>query len=306
MLIRYASKMSAETVDIPTNKILESVSETYLRECVENVSIPRHFHAQSQNNRWVAHWIMQQLQFYGYQTHFQGRFANILTLPPDNPKVPCILVGAHYDTVPQTPGADDNGSAIAALLVCAKAIADYAPQTPVCFVAFNREEDGLMGSKDFVTTFLPKNKLNIAHAHILEMVGYCQHTPNSQQVPPYLPVPIPHIGNFLGIIGNQYSNVLVDATLKQAKTYLPTFPVLGLKAYFGLEEVFTVLKRSDHASFWQAKMSAVMWTDTAEFRNPNYHWVTDTPETLDYTFLRQVTQLLIACVLNQSGRVGNA
>ena len=113
-------------------------------------------------------------------------------------------------------------------------------------------------------------------------------------------MPIPDIGNFLAILGNQYSNALVDATLKKAKSYLPTLPVLGLKTYFGLENVFTVLKRSDHAPFWHAKMSATMWTDTAEFRNPNYHWLTDTPETLDYTFLRQVTQLLIVCVLNQS------
>jgi hypothetical protein len=300
MLIRHASKMSAERVDIYTNKILESISETYLRECVDKISIPRHFQAQSRNNRWAAHWITQQLQSYGYQTLSQGKFANILTLPPDGSNTPCILVGAHYDTVPETPGADDNGSAVAALLACAKAIADYAPQTPVCFVAFNREEDGLMGSKDFVTTFLPKNKLKIAHAHILEMVGYCQHTPDSQQIPSYLPVRIPNIGNFLAIIGNQYSNALVDATLKKAKTYLPTLPVLGLKVYLGLENIFTVLKRSDQAPFWQAKMSAVMWTDTAEFRNPNYHWLTDTPETLDYTFLRQVTQLLIACVLTQS------
>ncbi len=299
MLIRHASKMSAEAVDINTKKILKSVSQTYLRECVETISIPRHFHAQPKNNQWVAQWITQQLQSYGYQTQYQGKYTNILTLPPDNPQTPCILIGAHYDSVPQTPGADDNGSAVAALLACAKAIAEYAAQTPVCFVAFNREEDGLMGSKDFVTTYLSKKKINIAHAHILEMVGYCRHTLDSQKVPSVLPLRIPTTGDFLGIIGNQYSNALVDASLKKAKTYLPAFPVVGLKVYFGLENIFSVLKRSDHAPFWQAKISALMWTDTAEFRNPNYHWLTDTPDTLDYTFLRQVTQLLIACILKQ-------
>jgi len=301
MLIRYASKMSAEKVDIHTAQILDSISETYLRECVDKIAIPRHYHAQPQNNQKIARWITQQLQSYGYQTQYQGEFANILTqLPPNHSQTPCILVGAHYDSVPETPGADDNGSAVAALLACAKAIAEYAPQTPVCFVAFNREEDNLMGSKDFVTTYLPKHKLNIAHVHILEMVGYCQHASNSQKVPAGLPIHISTTGNFLGIIGNKHSNALVDATLKKAKTYLPTFPVMGLKVYFGLEKFFSVLKRSDHAPFWKAKKSALMWTDTAEFRNPNYHSPTDTPETLDYTFLRQVTQLLIACVLTQT------
>jgi len=297
MLIRHAHKMSAQAVNIETQNILKSVEPTSLRQCVETLSIPRHFQEQPQNNQWVAQWITQQLQSYGYQTQYQGKYNNILTLPPGNPKTPCILVGAHYDSVPQTPGADDNASAVAALLACAKAIAEYAPQTPVCFVAFNREEDGLMGSKDFVTNYLSQKTLNIAHAHILEMVGYCQHSLDSQKFPPGLPISIPSTADFLSIIGNRYSNALVDATLKKAKTYLPNFPVLGLKVFFGLEKFFPDLKRSDHAPFWQAKRSALMWTDTSEYRNPNYHWLTDTPDTLDYIFLQQVTQLLIACIL---------
>jgi Zn-dependent M28 family amino/carboxypeptidase len=297
MLITHAAKMSPDEVNTHTLKVLNSVSETYLYELVKQISIPRHFKAQPQNNRRIARFLTQQLQSIGYQTESQGRFANILTVPK-NSSTPCILVGAHYDSVPQTPGADDNASACAALLACAKAVAEYAPQTPVCFVAFNREEDDLMGSKDFVKSCLTKNKIKIARAHILEMVGYCQHTPNSQIVPQGLPVSLPNIGNFLGIIGNSNSNTLVDATLKKAKTYLPAFPVVGLKVFLGLENVFSVLKRSDHAPFWQAKIPALMWTDTAEFRNPNYHWHTDTPETLDYTFLRQVTQLLISCVID--------
>lgn len=173
------------------------------------------------------------------------------------------------------------------------------PKTPVSFIAFNREEDDLKGSTDFVTTYLSKPELNIFSAHILEMVGYCQHSPYSQKLPPYLPISIPDTGNFLGIIGNNYSHALVDKTLIKAKIYLPTFPVIGLKIYLKMEHLYPVLKRSDHAPFWRAKIPALMWTDTAEFRNSNYHQITDTPDTLDYTFLQQVTQLLIACVLTQ-------
>jgi len=134
----------------------------------------------------------EQLQSYGYKTEFQGRFANLLTLPPSTP---CILVGAHYDSVPETPGADDNASACAALLACAKANAKYVPKTPVMFVAFNREEDGLLGSQDFVNHY----KINLVEAHILEMVGYCQHGAQSQKLAPGLPVSLPETGDFLGI-----------------------------------------------------------------------------------------------------------
>jgi len=291
MFIHHASNMSTQTVDIQINQIMESVSTSFLRECVEQIAIPRHFKAQPKNNQKLVHWMNEQLQSYGYKTEFQGRFANLLTLPPSTP---CILVGAHYDSVPETPGADDNASACAALLACAKAIAKYAPQTPVMFVAFNREEDGLLGSQDFVNHY----KINLVEAHILEMVGYCKHGAQSQKKPQGLPVSLPDTGDFLGIIGNQHSRRLVKDSLTKAKTYLPSFPVLGLKVPFGLENVFPVLKRSDHAPFWSKKIAALMWTDTAEFRNPNYHWVTDTPETLDYVFLRQVTQLLIVCVLS--------
>jgi len=298
MLIRHASKMSAEKVNIQLKTILESVLEDDLHQWVKTVSIPRHFLKESKNNQWVAQWIAEQLQSYGYQIQFQGKYRNIITLPPNHWQTPCILVGAHYDSVPKTPGADDNGSAIAALLGCAKAIATYAPQTPVCFVAFNCEEDGLMGSQDLVNNYLLKHKIKIAHAHILEMVGYCKHTPHSQQAPTELPLNIPTTGDFLAIIGNRHSNFLVNPTLKQAKTYL-SMPVIGLKIWLGLENRFPVLKRSDHAPFWQAKIPALMWTDTSEFRNPNYHELTDTPETLDYTFLRQVTQLLIVRVCHE-------
>jgi hypothetical protein len=76
MLIHHASKMPAEKADSHTNKILKSVSETYLRECVEKISIPRHFQAQPENNQWVVHWILLQLQSYGYQMQSQEIFAN--------------------------------------------------------------------------------------------------------------------------------------------------------------------------------------------------------------------------------------
>ena len=91
----------------------------------------------------------------------------------------------------------------------------------------------------------------------------------------------------------------MDSILSQARTYLPEFNVIGLEVEAGAEMAFPVLASSDHVPFWQKEISSVMWTDTAEFRNPNYHRATDTPETLDYGFLSLVTQLLVACLGGQ-------
>ena len=95
----------------------------------------------------------------------------------------------------------------------------------------------------------------------------------------------------------------MDSVLAEARTYLPGFPVIGLKVQPGVERVFPVLARSDHVPFWETQRPAVMWTDTAEFRNLHYHQSSDTPDTLDYGFLLNVTQLLTAVVVAQADAI---
>jgi Zn-dependent M28 family amino/carboxypeptidase len=287
--------------------VLDAVSETYLREVVNTVSIPRHYREEPDNNRRIAAWIVNRLQSYGYHTSYEGEYANVVALPAtahgaEAHEADLILIGAHYDSVPGTPGADDNASAIAALLGCAQAVVEAgihdSVQKSVCFVAFNREEDGLLGSRDFVADHLSRGALKIRQAHVLEMVGYCSHSPESQHLPPGLPIKVSDVGDFLGLIANKDSIDLLDDVLVYAKSYLPAFPVTGLKVPMGLEKYFPPLERSDHVPFWRAGIPALMWTDTSEFRNPHYHQSSDLPATLDYTFLRRVTQLLIAQVLS--------
>lgn len=297
MRIVHSADQPSTTVNPEISRMIDTISESRLRQLVEVIAIPRDFSMQPRNNRRIAEWIAAQLSACGYRTSFQGEWANVLALPQVETDAELILVGAHYDSVSTTPGADDNASAVAALLACAKAVAEQAPDTAVCFVAFNREEDGLIGSTDFVEHYLPQSRLKIREVHILEMVGYCKDQPGTQEVPLGLPIRIPDAGDFLGVLSNSDSNALVDGLLQQAKAYLPDFPVIALKVYLGMEERLPVLGLSDHAPFWQAGIPALMWTDTAEFRNPNYHRQSDTPETLDYAFLRRVTQLLLASVL---------
>ena len=296
---------------------VDTIDQAWLRSVVERISIPRHYEEQPESNREIAAWIESQFQSYGYQVFRQGKYDNIVAVPANvalDDLSPTVLVGAHYDSKPNTPGADDNGSAVAAMLGCAKALAEFealdgtdpsiAPARnsvaarQCVFVAFNREEDGLLGSYDFVDNYLP-DEWSLEEVHILEMVGYCDHTEGSQGLPPNLPIKLSHNkGNFLALIANRHSNSLVKPILKCAQTYVPEFPVWGLKVFFGLEKRFSDLRRSDHAPFWDKQIPAFMWTDTSEFRNSNYHKPTDTPDTLDYEFLKKVTQVLVARVLS--------
>ena len=272
-----------------------SVSEDRLRGWVEKISIPRHYRAQPEANRATARWLAEQFEAWGYQVRMQGTCGNVVVWPRGESRER-ILVGAHYDSVPETPGADDNGSAVAAMLGCAEILARVAPQAPVCFVAFNCEEDGMVGSAEFAGG-LEGAEFKVKEAHILEMVGFARHEPGSQRLPTGLPIRIPDIGDFLGLLANKTSGAVMDATLTQARTYLPEFKVIGLEVIVGAEKLLPVLARSDHLPFWDRGIPAVMWTDTSEFRNPHYHRMTDMPETLDYRFLLQVTQLLAACVI---------
>jgi Zn-dependent M28 family amino/carboxypeptidase len=297
MLVQRSADSQALAPNARIRAAANDVSTSFLQGVVETMAVPRHYELQPDNNRLTAHWIGRQLRSYGYETELQGEYANVLACSRHDLHAACVLVGAHYDSVPGTPGADDNASAVAALLACAKALAEHAPACPVCFVSFNREEDGLLGSADFVRTVAVEGKISVREAHILEMVGYCDHRRGSQAIPPGLPIQMPDRGDFLGILANKDSTAMASTVLQVARTYWPDFPVLSLKVYAGVEKLLPVLQRSDHAPFWEAGIPAIMWTDTAEFRNKHYHQPTDTPDTLDYDFLRRVSQILIATIL---------
>lgn len=271
--------------------LIDTVDEIWLREIVERISKPRQWTAQREQNRETANFIEAQLNEFGYKTFRQSEYDNVVT--EFDRSAPVTIVGAHYDSVPQTPGADDNGSAVAAMLGCAKAVAKL--DLPVCFVAFNLEEEGLKGSRSFVDDFLVPEKVDVSACHVLEMVGYCDHNEGSQNLPKGLPVKLARsAGDFLAIVANRKSNHLLRNLVQTATNHVADLPVLGLQVFLGMERVFKDLRRSDHAPFWDAGYPAFMWTDTSEFRNPHYHQPSDTPDTLDYEFLKHVTQVLVA------------
>ena len=302
MLIKNSARLKAGMPSPELVSLLEGIDRESLRARVETLARARHYFLNAVENRATADWVAGVLRGWGYRVSLEGTYRNVVARPAGDFRE-VILVGAHYDSVSQTPGADDNASAVAAMLGCALACSLWDEELPVVFVAFNCEEDGLLGSRDFVESYLHATGLKVRTAHILEMVGYADRREGSQVVPPGLPIKLPTRGDFLGLLANQKAARSLNEVLKIAKTYEPALPVFGLEVLFGLEKHFPVLQRSDHAPFWAGGMPAIMWTDTSEFRNPHYHAASDTPDTLDYDFLRQVTQVLTACVVSAASEL---
>jgi Zn-dependent M28 family amino/carboxypeptidase len=213
-----------------------------------------------------------------------------------------LLIGAHYDTVAGSPGADDNASALAVLLESADRLKHKTVARPVWFAAFCLEEQGLLGSRAFISG-LKQAGQPLDAAIVLECVGYASREAGSQRAPSGVPVPVPTVGNFLGIVGNEASRDVVAVVERNARRTAPTLPTLAL-AVPGRGEDLPDVRRSDHAAFWDEGYRAVMLTDTANFRNPHYHQPTDTLDTLDLEFLEGVTEIVVGCIEDLAGSSG--
>lgn len=202
-----------------------------------------------------------------------------------------IVLGAHYDSTPNTPGADDNASAVAVLLEVSRLLKPHVGRRTIRYVAFACEEApyfnlGAMGSQHHARTARQANE-RILGMLCLEMVGYFVDTPDSQKIPTAIPKifhPLfPTVGNFLAAVGNLRSwnlNWQFRRGFKRG-TQLPLWSL-------NLPETIGDIRRSDNSSFWDQGYPALMLTDTSYLRNANYHQPTDTPETLDYDRMTQV------------------
>lgn len=195
-----------------------------------------------------------------------------------------LILGAHYDTVPGSPGADDNASAVALLLEVARNIQAVPLGSTVRLIAFSLEEYDYGGSAHYVEG-LKKGGEEILGMISVEMVGF---TAPRQDYPPYLnPKHYPNVGDFIAIIGNERSRELLEKVCQSFKTNSPQLP-LELLVVPGNGEAMEEARLSDHSPFWDQGLSALMVTDTGFLRNPNYHLSSDRIETLNFEFMQKV------------------
>lgn len=211
-----------------------------------------------------------------------------------------IIVGAHYDTVPTTPGADDNASGVAGLIELARLLKPYDNARTLRFVAFTCEEPPYfqsrwMGSRVYARQAKAKGEDIIAMMS-LEMIGFFDSNVSQEFPFPFMGLMYPDKADFVGVAGNLSSRRLVTKVREAMKR----------GGDIGVESIATIslvpgVNFSDHDSFWQEGYRAVMITDTAFYRNDHYHGPSDTPETLNYEAFAEVVRGLRQAVMELDG-----
>ena len=216
-----------------------------------------------------------------------------------------FMIGAHYDSVSGTVGADDNASAVAVQLEVARHLAEQAGthtlDLAVKFVSFALEEPPVYGTRHMGSRVYAKmahtQKEKIDGMICLEMVGYTCHEPGCQDYPfPLMFMDYPKEGNFIGIVNNFKSRDFARRLVEQFQKN-NQLPVVKLTVPFN-GRVMPAVRLSDHASFWDQGFRAVMVTDSAFFRNPYYHTPADTMDKLNFEYMAELVESLVTFFLS--------
>lgn len=227
-------------------------------------------------------------------TYWGKSYNNVVARIGGSGASPPIIVGAHFDSVQGSPGADDNASGLAVLLESARILSRLRLSSEVLFCAFNLEELNMIGSTHFARK-LKASGTKVAAMISLEMVGYTESRPGAQRYPIGLRWLYPDRGDFIGVVGNWRSSVLLrkfSRLMKQVRG----LPVETLTV-FANGILLPAARLSDHSPFWDLGYPALLVTDTSFFRNPHYHRSTDTLETLDLNFMARVCEGVVTGVL---------
>lgn len=200
-----------------------------------------------------------------------------------------VLVACHLDAF--YGGADDNTTAVAAMLEIARAVKKFSFARTIRFVAFDLEEFGSIGSTRYIEAGFAND---VVSAVVMDLIGYSSEKAGSQKS--VFGVKVPDTGNYLLVIGNQKSAAITQqvVNLSHTSNIAKTVGIVapGNANYF-ISSVFT---RSDHGLMWYKGIPAIFFTDGANTRNPNYHMPTDLPETINEDFLIANTKLVAATV----------
>ncbi len=311
------------------SSILASVNPVRLRQDVVNLTGPRNrLHspeAMAQADELLlatfrdAGWKTQQrpfnlenvtgiLDYSDFKQTVYPRLSgmNITATKPGEEPNYSIVIEAHYDTVQNTPGADDNSASVAALLELARVLSPYSFKHSIILAACDMEELGLIGARQLVKELTGECRLE--GAIVFETMAFTSKAPNSQSVPPGFDLLYP--SQYQRMKERQWTGEGSIVIYKDfAKTLAVSFGeslayVAGADSVMLLQDPGELLKaggvsqhvaameshfyRADHVTFWEANIPAIQITDTADFRNPHYHKATDKSDTLDYEHLAAI------------------
>ncbi|MBK9764864.1 MAG: M28 family peptidase [Flavobacteriales bacterium] len=289
--------------------MVDQVLEATVAARLANIAIPRHYQSAPAGLAQVRDSIWQQFSSAGLQTvatpvPYNGSFSdNVMGRQPGFiNEARTFTVDAHYDAVANVPGADDNATGVVATLEIARILSQYTFKNSIRYIGFTFEEQGLIGSQYHVQSDFPEWETHDGTLN-MEMIGYYSDEPNSQTVPAGFDFLFPdavaaieadeYRGNFLTVVGNTNSQSLINTYSNACDQYVPTLRHITLEVP-GNGTIAPDLRRSDHASFWDEGIQALMLTDGSNFRNANYHTPNDVVATIDITFLTQNTKATLA------------
>src|SRR5262245_52547920 len=211
-----------------------------------------------------------------------------------------VVVGAHYDTAGPYPGADDNASGVAGLLELARLLGVGQLPIKVELVAYTLEEPPYFRSEQMASAThakaLKREGAVVRVMFSLEMIGYFSDARDSQHFPnSAFSLFYPTKGNFISVVGKIDDGMLVRR-IKKAMTGATSLPVYSINP----PRLIPGVDLSDHLSYWREGYPAVMITDTASYRNANYHTLDDTAERLDYRRMGQAVEGVYAAVIDMT------
>jgi hypothetical protein len=280
---------------IVAERLLDPSLCPQLLQHLESVARPRHAGWDPLGLMSVRRYVEERLEAlgpverHGFGAGVEAGTNLILRLPGRRRGLAPLLVGAHYDGPPQSVGADDNASGVAALLELARRWEATPPRRPVWIVAFDREEWGLLGSRALAARLRSEGQ----RLHLMVSLEMLAYTAVEQRYPhPSLRRLYGDRGDFIAVIGNLAAGLRMARVAWAMGSHVRTclLPVPGAG------RILSDVRRSDHSPFWDEGYAAAMVTDTSFLRNPHYHCMSDTIETLDLPFLTSVTEGLDAAL----------
>lgn len=298
-----------QAVDIQS--LVDMVDSTRLKEDLTFIEGVRHrtagaAHLQETKDFIHFQFLDQGLETYNQEFTFGSYNAhNIIGRHPGTGTTgDTYILGGHFDSVADAPGADDNGSAVAGMVEAMRILSQYPTKKTIKFIGFDLEEANLVGSTRYVTNGITNGE-SVAGMIDFEMIGYYSETPNSQTFPPGFNLLFPTAynevaaqefkGNFITNVGKNGSSAMLMHNYQSfSQNYVPALRSVEVEAPSFWQTTTPDLGRSDHAPFWIANYPAIMLTDGANFRNPNYHTPGDSLGTINFTFMANVVKGAVA------------